>query len=215
MNHDRLVLSNGTTIMAMTCSDGVVLCADSRATTGAYVAMRDMNKITDITPDIYVCHSGSASDTQALARFVKYYTSVLTVYSNNEQKQSVAVVAQILRKMLQKNKEYLMAQMIVAGVDDNGPACYMVMQSGCALQRDFAAGGSGSTYITSYCDQFFRPGMSVEEATKFAVKAVNHATIRDGYSGGPINVVQITKDGSKRVWFKPGNQPLDHTIVKT
>ena len=213
MNHEPNVLSNGTTIMAVTCSDGVVLAADSRATTGAFVAIRDINKITDITPNIYVCHSGSAADTQALATYAKYYYNVMKLYS--DQDVSVFTIAQILRKLVQSNKAYLQAQMIVAGVDSTGPSVHMVMQSGCSLKRDFAAGGSGSTYITSYCDQFYNTGMNVEDASKFALRAINHATIRDGYSGGPINIVQITKDGAKRKWFKPQDQPLDYTIVKT
>lgn len=215
MHKNPNALSNGTTIMGMVCSDGVLLAADSRATTGSMVAIRDMNKITDITPYIYVCHSGDAASTQALARFLKEYVNYLAVDSNSNCRISVSVCAQVLRKILQNNKEYLLAQMIVGGVDENGPQLYMVMQSGCALPRTFAAGGSGSTYITSYCDQFFREGMTIEQATEFALKAVNHATIRDGYSGGPINIVQITKETSKRTWVKPANQPLNYTIVKT
>ena len=215
MHHNPNVLSNGTTIMGMVCSDGILLAADSRATTGSMVAIRDMNKITDITPYIYVCHSGDAASTQALAHFTRYYTNYLAVNSISNARISVTVIAQVLRKFLQSNKEALTAQMIVGGVDDEGPQLYMVMQSGCALQRNFAAGGSGSTYITSYCDQFFNTGMTIEEASKFALKAVNHATIRDGYSGGPINLVQITKETAKRTWVKPANQPLNYSIVNT
>lgn len=215
MNHDSNILSTGTTIMAMVCADGVLLAADSRATTGPYVAMRDMNKVTPITPYIYVCHSGSAADTEALAHIVTYYTNHLAVYSNTNSRVPVEVVAQVLRKFLQKNKEALQAQMIIAGVDDKGPSLYMLMQSGCAIQRIFAAGGSGSTYITSYCDQFFKPNMTVEEGRQFALKAINHATIRDGYSGGTIKTVSITNDGAITKLFKPSQQPLDYKIVKT
>lgn len=215
MHQNPNVLSNGTTIMGMVCSDGILLAADSRATTGSMVAIRDMNKITDITPYIYVCHSGDAASTQELAHFAKYYSNILKVNSSSNSRISVSLIAQVLRKLIQPNKELLQAQMIVGGVDDNGPQLYMVMQSGCALQRTFAAGGSGSTYITSYCDQFFEEGMTIENASKFALKAVNHATIRDGYSGGPINLVQITKDSAKRTWVKPADQPLNYSIVHT
>ncbi|KAH0786512.1 Proteasome subunit beta type-6 [Histomonas meleagridis] len=206
-------LSNGTTIMGFQCSDGVILGADSRATIGAFVAIRDTNKITQITPNIYVCHSGSASHTQALADYAKYYQNVLNVY---EQKTpSVHTAALVLRKLVQANKEMLQAQMIVGGVDDDGPAVYMVMQSGMAIRREFAIGGSGSTYITSYCDHRFHSNMSVDEGEQFAVLAINFATIRDGYSGGPINIVKITKDGVSRKWYKPEQQPLNASIVRT
>ncbi|KAH0794437.1 Proteasome subunit beta type-6 [Histomonas meleagridis] len=199
--------------MGFQCQDGVILGADSRATIGAFVAIRDTNKITQITPNIYACHSGSASHTQALADFAKYYQNIINVY---EQKTpSVSTVAQILRKLVQANKEMLQAQMIVGGVDDDGPSVYMVMQSGMAIKRDFTIGGSGSTYITSYCDNNYHSNMTLEEGEKFAVKAINHATIRDGYSGGPINIVKITKDGATRKWYKPEHQPLNASIVRT
>lgn len=206
-------LSNGTTIIGFVNEGGVTLGADSRASTGSFIAIRDTNKITSITPNIYVCHSGSASSTQALSKFVKQYQGIISVYSNK--KPSVRTVAETLRKILQSNKEYLQAQMIVGGVDDDGPAVYFVMQSGMSIQREFAAGGSGSTYLTSYLDNKWKPNMTLEESEAFIVRAINFATIRDGYSGGPINVVEITKDGAQRKWFKPDQQPLDISIVRS
>lgn len=63
--------------MAVKFADGVILGADSRTTTGAYIANRVTDKITPISePFIYCCRSGSAADTQALADYVKYYVDV-------------------------------------------------------------------------------------------------------------------------------------------
>ena len=53
-----------TTIMAACYKDGVVLGADSRTSTGSYVANRVTDKLTKLTDRIYVCRSGSAADTQ-------------------------------------------------------------------------------------------------------------------------------------------------------
>lgn len=50
--------------MAACYKDGVILGADSRTSTGAYVANRVTNKLTKLTDHIYVCRSGSAADTQ-------------------------------------------------------------------------------------------------------------------------------------------------------
>jgi 20S proteasome alpha/beta subunit len=84
-----------------------------------------------------------------------------------------------------------------------------------ALERDIATGGTGSIYLASYGDEYFRPGMTLDEAEVFALRAVNHATIRDGYSGGPIQIVRVTIDGATRKWYMPDKQPLDVSIVKT
>lgn len=72
--------STGTSIMACEFAGGVVIGADSRTTTGAYIANRVTDKLTKITDHIYCCRSGSAADTQAIADIVKYHLSKYVVY---------------------------------------------------------------------------------------------------------------------------------------
>jgi 20S proteasome alpha/beta subunit len=62
-----------TTIMAVQFDGGVVLGADSRTSTGAYVANRVSDKLTVVHDRILCCRSGSAADTQAVADMVHYY----------------------------------------------------------------------------------------------------------------------------------------------
>jgi hypothetical protein len=71
-------LSSGTTIMALSTGDAVILGADSRVSTGTYVANRVSDKIAQLSPHIYCCRSGSAADTQFLTDIVKHYLSQLT-----------------------------------------------------------------------------------------------------------------------------------------
>ena len=71
-------VSTGTTIMAIPFDGGVVVGADSRVSTGTYVANRVSDKIAQISEHIFVCRSGSAADTQALTDYVKYYLNQLT-----------------------------------------------------------------------------------------------------------------------------------------
>lgn len=59
--------------MAASYDGGVVMGADSRTSTGAYVANRVTDKITSLAENIYICRSGSAADTQNLSRYVQYF----------------------------------------------------------------------------------------------------------------------------------------------
>lgn len=59
-----------TTIMACQFEGGVIVGADSRTTTGSYIANRVTNKLTPVHDRIFCCRSGSAADTQALADIV-------------------------------------------------------------------------------------------------------------------------------------------------
>jgi 20S proteasome subunit beta 1 len=58
--------------MAIEYKDGVVIAADTRTTTGAYVANRVTDKITPLSDRIFCLRSGSAADTQAIADYVRY-----------------------------------------------------------------------------------------------------------------------------------------------
>ena len=71
-------VSTGTTIMALPVQGGVVLGADSRVSTGTYVANRVSDKISALSDHIFACRSGSAADTQALTDYVRYYLQQLT-----------------------------------------------------------------------------------------------------------------------------------------
>lgn len=64
--------------MAVPTAAGVILGADSRTSTGTYVANRTTDKIVQISEHIFACRSGSAADTQAVTDYVKHYLSQLT-----------------------------------------------------------------------------------------------------------------------------------------
>lgn len=57
----------------MRYKDGVIIGADSRTSTGSYVANRVTDKLTRITDNVYCCRSGSAADTQAIADVVQFH----------------------------------------------------------------------------------------------------------------------------------------------
>jgi len=62
--------------MAVQFNGGVVLGADSRTTTGSYIANRVSDKLTSVHDRIYCCRSGSAAATQAVSDIVRYYLDV-------------------------------------------------------------------------------------------------------------------------------------------
>ena len=65
-----------TSIMAVEFDGGVIIGADSRTSSGVYVANRVSDKLTQISEKIYCCRSGSSADTQDTADHVKYQLSL-------------------------------------------------------------------------------------------------------------------------------------------
>lgn len=199
-----MAVSMGTTIMAASFDGGVVMGADSRTSTGSYIANRVTDKITSLAERVYICRSGSAADTQNLSRYVEWYLEHHRMELGEEPE--VKTATKLAQRMAYENKNFLQAGLIVAGWDRHeGGSVYAIPLGGTMVKVPFTIGGSGSAYIYGLCDKLWRPNMSEEECRAFVMKAVGHAMARDGSSGGCIRTVVITKDGVKRS-FIPGDQ---------
>jgi len=195
-----------TSIIAVQFDGGVILGADSRTSTGSYVANRVSDKLTEIGERIYCCRSGSAADTQAVSDIVRYNLSSLNVALGEKTMPRVKSCATLFKKMCYDYKAQLMAGIIVAGWDPvEGGQVYSIPLGGSLVRQSYAIGGSGSTYIYAYCDSVFKPGMTKDECRSFVKNALSLAMARDGSSGGVIRTVAITKDGVERD-FTPGNK---------
>jgi len=189
--------SMGTSIMAVEFDGGVVMGADSRTTTGSYIANRVSNKITPIHDRIYCCRSGSAADTQAIADYVRYYLDIQSAELGKTP--SVKTAGSLFRELCYNNREMLMAGIICAGWDpQEGGSVYNIPLGGALVKQPFAMGGSGSTYIYGYCDAHFKPGMTRAECEEFVVNSLALAMARDGSSGGLIRIVIIDHEGVTR-----------------
>eukprot|EP01120_Amphizonella_sp_Union-15-10_P015477 TRINITY_DN7976_c0_g1_i2.p1 TRINITY_DN7976_c0_g1~~TRINITY_DN7976_c0_g1_i2.p1 ORF type:complete len:133 (-),score=21.55 TRINITY_DN7976_c0_g1_i2:63-461(-) len=111
----------------------------------------------------------------------------------------VSTAASLVRQLCYNNKEALLAGMIVAGYDPvHGGQVYSIPLGGLLVPRPYAIGGSGSTYIFSFCDANWQDDMTEDQALKFVERALAHAMARDGSSGGIIRTAVINKDGVKR-----------------
>ncbi|CAA0808180.1 Proteasome subunit beta type-6 [Striga hermonthica] len=201
--------SMGTTIIGVTYNGGVVLGADSRTSTGMYVANRASDKITQLTDNVYVCRSGSAADSQIVSDYVRYYLHQHTIQLG--QPATVKVAANLVRLLAYNNKNNLQTGLIIGGWDKyEGGKIYGVPLGGTVLELPFTIGGSGSSYLYGFFDQEWREGMTREEAEQLVVKAVSLAIARDGASGGVIRTVTINKDGATRKFYPGDSHPLWH-----
>ena len=181
----------------MVYDGGVMLAADSRTSSGIYVANRVADKIWPISKNIFALKSGSAADTQFLLQTTKNYISQFAV--DYDDKPPVKVAARILQQYQYEYKDYLSANIILCGVDNlEGPCIYSVGLGGTTLKQNIAMSGSGSTYVFGYIDNNYKPNMTKQEAKDFLRNAVALAMYRDNYSGGTIRMLDITKDSVTR-----------------
>ncbi|GKU87545.1 hypothetical protein SLEP1_g1932 [Rubroshorea leprosula] len=131
--------SMGTTIIGVTYNGGVVLGADSRTSTGMYVANRASDKITQLTDNVYVCRSGSAADSQVVSDYVRYFLHQHTIQLG--QPATVKVAANLVR-LLSYNNKNLQTGLIVGGWDKyEGGKIYGIPLGGTIIEQPFTIGG--------------------------------------------------------------------------
>jgi 20S proteasome subunit beta 1 len=180
--------------------------ADSRTSTGIYVANRVSDKISKIYDNVFVCRSGSAADTQAISDIAKYYLSLHAV--ERGEVPLVATAANIFKDLCYGNKDRLMAGIICAGWDKkDGGQVFNIPLGGTLVKQPFTFGGSGSTYIYGYCDAYYKPDMSKEECMDFVKNAISLAMARDGSSGGIIRLNVIDSTGSHKTFVDANDLP--------
>lgn len=202
-------VSMGTSIMAVSFKGGVILGADSRTSTGSYIANRVTDKITPLADKVYILRSGSAADTQAIASYVQLYIAQHQAEANEEITTKVA--AHMAMQLAYGNKEMLQAGLIIAGWDKQaGGTVWAIPLGGTLLQVPYAIGGSGSAYIYGFCDKFWRPDMTEQEAKDFVVRALSHAMSRDASSGGCVRTVVIDQDGPRRDFLPGSHVPVTY-----
>lgn len=183
--------------MAAEFNGGVVIGADSRTTTGSYIANRVTDKLTRITDYVYCCRSGSAADTQAIADIVSYH---LNFYEMEiDQNPEVRVAANMFRELCYNYRDQLTAGIIVAGWDKrHGGQVYSIPLGGMLVRQPFSIGGSGSSYVYGHVDSTFKEGMDKQQCIDFVTKTLALAMARDGSSGGVIRLGIITEAGIER-----------------
>jgi 20S proteasome subunit beta 1 len=95
---------------------GVIIGADSRTSTGSYVANRVSDKLTPVHDSIYCCRSGSTADTQAVADYVRHALAQHATMLGTSHP-PVKTAAHLFKRIVYSNKDALSASIICAGWD--------------------------------------------------------------------------------------------------
>lgn len=200
------VKKTGTTTVGIVCSDGIVLCADKRVTSGYLVSYKKFQKIIQITKNIAVTVAGSVSDVQLLTKIIKAELSLKKIRTGREVNVKEAV--NLLASMVYGNIRQMsmipsISHFIIGGKDNQGFHCYDLSPDGSIIECDeYVSSGSGSVMAYGVLETLYEKGLSVDDALKLGVKAINAAVQRDIASGNGIDIVTVTANGVKKVISK-------------
>jgi proteasome beta subunit len=184
----------GTTTVGLIFDGGVVLATEKRATMGYMIASKRAKKVYQIADRIGMTTAGGVGDAQQMARLMTVECSLYQIRRGRQM--TVGAASTLLSNVLNNNRMYpYYVQLLVGGVDENGPALYSVdALGGATREEEIVATGSGSPMAYGVLEDRYTKGMEKDEAVSLAIRAIRSAMKRDAGSGEGIHVVVITSE---------------------
>ncbi|EPR79305.1 20S proteasome core particle subunit beta 5 [Spraguea lophii 42_110] len=187
---------HGTTTVAFVYKGGIVVAVDSRASSGSYIASRSVLKVIEVNDYLLGTMAGGAADCFYWEKLMGIYAKEYSLKYNR--RISVCAASMKLSNDIYHYKGKFSIGSMVCGYD-NDFHIYYVDDSGKRIKGNLFSVGSGSTIAYSVLDSQYKYDMEKEEALNLGRDAVYHATIRDAYSGGSINLFHIGEEGVKKI----------------
>ena len=185
----------GTTTIGLVCDKGVVLATEKRATMGHFIASKDAKKVYQIDDLVAMTTAGSVGDAQRLVKWMQVESRLYKM--RREESMTVKGLVSLLANILSGNRYYpYFVQLLVGGVDKNGPSVYSLDAVGGIIDEKKAVStGSGSPMAYGVLEDRYVEKMPIDDGIELAVRALHNAMKRDSASGDGIEVVKITADG--------------------
>lgn len=191
----KIQFNHGTTCLAFKFQGGVVICTDSRATAGGYIASQSVKKVIEINKFLLGTMAGGAADCQFWERRLSVQCHLYQL--RNKKRITTRAASKILANMVYQYKGMglSMGTMVCGWDESGGPALYYVDDGGQRLGGNLFSVGSGSLYAYGVLDEGYRYDLTKEEALDLGERAIYHATYRDAASGGFVNRYLMTETG--------------------
>lgn len=202
---------HGTTIVAATFDDGVVMAGDRRATMGNIIAQRDIQKVFPADEYSVVGIAGTAG---LAVEMVRLFQTELEHYEKIEGSTlsmdgKANRLAALIRANLGMAMQGLAVVPLFAGYDlaaDQGRIFSYDVTGGRYEETAFHSVGSGSLFARGSLKKLYRDNFNAEEAVTAVIQALYDAADDDSATGGPditrriFPVVHvITPDGGRRM----------------
>lgn len=181
---------HGTTIVAVTYADGVVMAGDRRATVGNIIAQRDIEKVFPADDYTVVGIAGSAGIATELVRLLQveleHYDKIEGTALSLDGKANR--LATMIRANLPMAFQGLVAVPLFAGYDqhaERGRIFSYDVTGGRYEEHDHYSVGSGSLFARGALKKLHRVGMDATSAVRVCVEALWDAADDDSATGGP------------------------------
>ena len=185
-------METGTTTVAITLKDAVVMATERRVTMEHFIAHKDGQKLFQIDTYAGMTIAGLVGDAQVLVRYMK---AELELYRMQRKINiPISAAATLLSNILNQTKFYpYMVQILIGGVDSK-PHIFSVDAAGGSVEDIFVSTGSGSPYVYGVLESMYNKELKLDDGIDLVIRGISAAKSRDSASGGMIDVAVITKE---------------------
>ena len=185
---------HGTTTVAIKVKDGVVLCADMRASAGYFIANNNTMKIQKIEHHAGLTLAGGVADAQNIVDVLRYHVNVYRI--QNQEPIAIKSLSRLTSLMFHQNRGYpFIADILLGGYDNEGPQLFNIDMFGSVEEKSYVTTGSGSPVAYGLLEEEYKEDLSLDGAKLVALRAVKAAITRNIGTGDGINVALIDKNG--------------------
>jgi len=207
-NNVQEKILHGTTTVGIKAKDGVVLCADMRASAGYFIANNNTMKIQKIDDHAGMTMAGGVADAQNITDVLRYHANIHRI--QNQEPIPIKSLTRLTSLIFHQNRGYpFMADILVGGFDNYGPALFNIDMFGSVEEKSYVTTGSGSPVAYGLLEEEYKEDLTVEDAKIIALRAVKAAITRNIGTGDGINVAIIDKNG-----FRLLNNEQKKAIIK-
>ena len=207
-NNVQEKILHGTTTVGIKAKDGVVLCADMRASAGYFIANNNTMKIQKIDHHAGMTMAGGVADAQNITDVLRYHANIHRI--QNQEPIPIKSLTRLTSLIFHQNRGYpFMADILVGGFDNYGPALFNIDMFGSVEEKSYVTTGSGSPVAYGLLEEEYKEDVTVEDAKIIALRAVKAAITRNIGTGDGINVAVIDKNG-----FRLLNNEQKKAIIK-
>jgi len=193
-------VAHGTTTLAFRFQGGIIVCTDSRATAGNWIASQTVKKVIEINSCLLGTMAGGAADCQYWLAYLGMQCRLHEL--RHKRRITVAAASKILANLTYsyKGMGLSMGTMCAGVTPSEGPALYYVDSDGTRMSGNLFCVGSGQTFAYGVLDAEYRYDLTTEDALELGRRSIIAAMHRDAYSGGSVNLYHVKEDG----WVKHG-----------
>jgi len=206
----------GSTAVGVQTSEGVVLAVEKRLTS-PLLEPTSIEKIMEIDSHVGAAMSGLTADARTLIDYARVEAQNHTfTYDEPMSVESVtqAICDLALRFGEDRKSETAMSRpfgvaLLIAGIDENGPALFHTDPSGTFIQYDAKAIGAASEGAQTNLQDNYHKTMSLKEAEKLALQTLKQV-MEEKISSTNVEIASVTPERKFRIY---SNKELEDVLA--